>query len=77
VNIPSYRVKVGDVVQVREKSKNLQRFKDIVDVTAARAVPEWLTNDAAQQRGVVTALPTREQIATDVHEMLIVELYSK
>ena len=77
VNIPSYQVKVGDVIQVRERSRGLQRFKHILDVTSSRTVPDWLSCEPEQMRGVVNALPTREQITTDVRETLIVELYSK
>jgi len=77
VNIPSYQVKVGDVIQVAEKSKNLTRFKDILDVSAGRSVPEWLTADADNLRGTVVAKPTREQVALTLKETLIVELYSK
>jgi len=77
VNIPSYQVKVGDVVQVRDKSRSLDRFKEILAVTDRRAIPEWLTSDQAELRGVINAVPTREQITTDVRETLIVELYSK
>lgn len=77
VNIPSYLVKAGDVIEVREKSKNLQRYKDIVEVTGGRLVPEWLDQDLEGLKGTVKALPTREQIDVPVNEMLIVELYSK
>ncbi len=77
VNIPSYQLKVGDVVAVRESSKSLQRYKDVVDVTGHRIVPEWLQADHENLRGTVNALPTREQIDIPVHETLIIELYSK
>jgi small subunit ribosomal protein S4 len=77
VNIPSYLVKAGDVIEVREKSKSLQRYKDIVEVTGGRLVPEWLDQDLEGLKGTVKALPTREQIDVPVDEMLIVELYSK
>jgi len=77
VNIPSYQVKVGDVIQVAEKSKNLTRFKDIVDVSAGRSVPEWLTADHENLRGTVSSKPTREQVMIPVRETLIIELYSK
>lgn len=77
VNIPSYLVKAGDIIEVREKSKNLQRYKDIVEVTGGRLVPEWLDQDLEGLKGTVKALPTREQIDVPVNEMLIVELYSK
>ncbi len=77
VNIPSYLVKAGDVVEVREKSKSLQRFKDITEVTAGRTTPEWVEVDAESLKGTVKELPNREQIDVPVDEMLIVELYSK
>ena len=77
VNIPSYLVKAGDVIEVREKSKGLQRMKDIFEVTGGRIVPEWLDVDAEAMKGTVKELPNREQIDVPVNEMLIVELYSK
>ena len=77
VNIPSYLVKAGDVIEIREKSKSLQRYKDIVEVTGGRLIPEWLDVDIEALKGTVKALPTREQIDVPVDEMLIVELYSK
>ncbi len=77
VNIPSYSVKAGDVIEVREKSKNLQRFKEIIDVTGGRIVPDWLDVDADNLQGTVKEMPTRDQIDVPVDEMLIVELYSK
>lgn len=77
VNIPSYLVKAGDVVEIREKSKSLQRYKDIVEVTAGRLVPEWIDVDLEAFKGTVKNLPTREMIDVPVNEMLIVELYSK
>lgn len=77
INIPSYAVKAGDVVEIREKSKSLQRYKDIIEVTAGRLVPEWMESDIEGLKGTVKALPTREQIDVPVDEMLIVELYSK
>lgn len=77
VNIPSYLVKAGDVIEIREKSKSLQRYKDIVEVTEGRLVPEWLDQDIEGLKGTVKSLPTREMIDVPVDEMLIVELYSK
>ena len=77
VNIPSYLIKAGDVIEIREKSKSLQRYKDILEVTGGRLVPEWLDQDLEGLKGTVKALPTREQIDVPVNEMLIVELYSK
>ena len=77
INIPSYLIKAGDVIEIREKSKSLQRYKDIVEVTGGRLVPEWIDADIEGLKGTVKALPTREQIDVPVDEMLIVELYSK
>ncbi|MCI6886066.1 MAG: 30S ribosomal protein S4 [Lachnospiraceae bacterium] len=77
VNIPSYLVKAGDVVEIREKSKSSQRYKDILEVTAGRLVPAWIDVDQENLKGVVKELPTREEIDVPVNEMLIVELYSK
>ena len=77
VNIPSYLVKAGDVIEIREKSKGLQRMKDILEVTGGRLVPDWLDVDSEKLQGTVKELPSREQIDVPVDEMLIVELYSK
>ncbi len=77
VNIPSYLVKAGDTIEIREKSKNIQRFKDIKETTTGRLVPEWLDADLENLQGTVKELPTREMIDVPVNEMLIVELYSK
>ena len=77
VNIPSYLVKAGDVIEIKESKKNIQRMKDIVEVAGGRIVPEWLDVDADKLQGTVKELPTREQIDVPVNEMLIVELYSK
>ena len=77
VNIPSYRVKAGDEIEIREKSKGIQRFKDILEVTGGRLVPEWLDVDTENLKGIVKELPSRDQIDVPVDEMLIVELYSK
>ena len=77
VNIPSYQVKVGDTVEIREKSKGSQRYKDILEVTGARIAREWLEADQEALSGTVKALPTREKIDVPVNEMLIDELYSK
>ena len=77
INLPSYRVKAGDVVEVKESSKSIQRFKDIMEVTAGRLTPEWISVDKEALKGTVSALPHRDQIDVPVDEMLIVELYSK
>jgi len=77
VNVPSYLVKAGDVIEIREKSRNIQRFKDIMEVTAGRLTPEWVDVDKEALKGTVSQLPKRDQIDVSVNEMLIVELYSK
>ncbi|MDR2898903.1 MAG: 30S ribosomal protein S4 [Clostridiales bacterium] len=77
VNIPSYRVKTGDVIAVREKAANLQRFKDVLETTGTRIVPEWLSADHDKLTGAILSLPNRDQIDVPVNETLIVELYSK
>ena len=77
INIPSYLIKAGDVIEIREKSKSLQRYKDIVEVTGGRLTPEWMDVDIDALKGTVKNLPTREMIDVPVNEMLIVELYSK
>lgn len=77
VQIPSYLVKAGDVIEVREKARSLQRYKDILEVTGGRLVPEWLEVDQEAMKATVKYLPTREMIDVPVNEMLIVELYSK
>ena len=77
VNIPSYLVKAGDVIEIKEKNKGLQRMKDIIEVTGGRLVPDWLEVDTEKLQGTVKELPSREQIDVPVNEMLIVELYSK
>ena len=77
VNIPSYLVKAGDVIEIKEKNKGSQRYKDILEVTGGRIVPDWLEADAENLKGTVKELPLREAIDVPVDEMLIVELYSK
>lgn len=77
VNIPSYRVKAGDVIEIDEKYKSAQRYKDILEVTDGRLVPAWLEADHENLSGVVKEIPTRDQIDVPVNEVLIVELYSK
>ena len=77
VNIPSYLVKAGDVIEIKESKKNIQRMKDILDVTAGRIVPEWIDCEIEKLQGTVKELPNRDQIDVPVDEMLIVELYSK
>ena len=77
VNIPSYLIKAGDVIEVSEKAKSLQRYKDILEVTAGRLVPEWIDCEIETLKGTIKELPTRTMIDVPVDEMLIVELYSK
>ena len=77
VNIPSYLVKAGDTIEIKEKCKGSQRYKDILEVTGGRLIPEWLDVDQENLKGVVKELPNREAIDVPVDEMLIVELYSK
>ena len=77
VNIPSYLIKAGDVITLKEQSVSIQRFKDIYETTAGRVVPEWIVADTENGKINVQAIPTREQIDVPVNETLIVELYSK
>lgn len=77
VNIPSYLVNVGDSIEIKEKAKSSQRYKDILEVTGGRLVPEWLDADQDNLKGVVKAAPSRDMMDVPVNEMLIVELYSK
>ena len=77
INIPSYQVKPGDVIEIKEKHKSAQRYKDILEVTGGRLIPAWLDVDQENLRGTVKEYPTRDEIDVPVNEMLIVELYSK
>jgi small subunit ribosomal protein S4 len=77
VNIPSYEVKAGDTIEIKEKFKTAQRYKDVVAVTGGRLVPAWLEADNENLKGTVKQLPTRDEIDVPVDEMQIVELYSK
>ena len=77
VNIPSYLVKAGDVVEIKEKCKGMQRYKDILEVTGGRLIPEWLDVNQEGLQATIKELPSREAIDVPVDEMLIVELYSK
>ena len=77
VNIPSYLIKAGDVIEIKEAKKSSTRYKEIVEVTGGRMVPDWLEVDAEALKGTVKELPNREAIDVPVDEMLIVELYSK
>lgn len=77
VNIPSYQVRVGDVIEIKEKSLNIQRFKDVLESTDSRLIPDWMDVDQENKVIKVLDVPTREQIDVPVEETLIVELYSK
>lgn len=77
VDIPSYLVKPGEVITIKEKTKNSSRIKEIVETNASRIVPDWLDMDKNTLTGKVVSLPNREHIDYDVEEHLIVELYSK
>ena len=77
VNIPSYRVNPGDKIEIREKSKSLQRYKDIVEANAGYTAPAWMESSLETLSGTVVEMPLREQIDVPVNETLIVELYSK
>ena len=77
VNIPSYKVSVGDVIEIKEKHKTSPRYKEILEVTGGRMVPSWLEANQEALSGTVKELPAREEIDVPVNETLIVELYSK
>ncbi|WFR56902.1 30S ribosomal protein S4 [Anaerocolumna sp. AGMB13025] len=77
INIPSYVVKAGDVIEIKEKFKSAQRYKDVLEVTAGRTTPAWLEANHEALSGTVKEIPSRDQIDVPVNEMLIVELYSK
>ena len=77
VNIPSYHVKAGDVVEIKEAKRSSARYKQILEVTAGRLVPQWLESDLEALKGTVKELPRREEIDIPVNETMIVELYSK
>ena len=77
INIPSYQIKAGDVIEIKEKCKGSERYKQIIEVTGGRLVPAWLTADQENLKVTVNSLPKRDEIDVPVDEMLIVELYSK
>jgi small subunit ribosomal protein S4 len=77
VNIPSYRVQVGDVIEIKENKKTMQRYKDIAEANGGILIPAWLDADLEEFKGTVNELPSREMIDVPVNETLIVELYSK
>ncbi len=77
VNIPSYFIKINDVIEVREKSRKIQAIADSLDAVVRRGVPQWLDLEKENLKGIVKGLPVREEITTPIQEQLIVELYSK
>jgi len=77
MNIPSYLVKVGDVIEVREKSRKLAIISDAIEAVVRRGIPAWLELSKEHFRGTVKAYPTREELTMPIQEQLIVELYSK
>ena len=77
VNVPSYLIKVGDVIEIREKAKSSARYKEVLEQTSGRIIPAWIDADQENLKGTIKALPTREEIDVPVDELLIVELYSK
>ena len=77
VNIPSYLIKAGDTVEIKEKAKSSERYKEIIEMTSGLIVPTWLESDKENLKGAVKALPSREEIDVPVDELQIVELYSK
>jgi len=77
VNVPSYQIKIGDEVTVREKSKKVQAIGDALEAVVRRGVPQWLETDKDQMKGTVKNFPVRDDLTMPMQEQLIVELYSK
>jgi small subunit ribosomal protein S4 len=77
VNIPSYLMKTGDVIEIREKSRTIQSMNDALDAVVRRGIPQWLELEKENLKGVVKGYPVREDITMPIQEQLIVELYSK
>lgn len=77
VNIPSYPIQTGDVVEVHEKSKEMQAIQGALEAVVRRGVPQWVELDKDKKRGVIKSLPVREDLTMPIQEQLIVELYSK
>jgi small subunit ribosomal protein S4 len=77
VNIPSYQIKVGDVVEVREKSRNIQMITDAMEAVVRRSMPQWLELEKDNAKGIVRSVPVREDITMPIQENQIVELYSR
>jgi small subunit ribosomal protein S4 len=77
VNIPSYQVKPGDVIEVKESSKKVKVISDALETVVRRGIPSWINIEKEKFRGVLTAVPNREDLTMPIHEQLIIELYSK
>ena len=77
VNIPSYLVKIGDVIEVQEKSRKIQALEDALGAVVRRGIPQWLDLEKENLKGIVKGLPSREDLTMPIQEQLIVELYSK
>ena len=77
VNIPSYLVKIGDVIEVQEKSRKIQALEDALDAVVRRGIPQWLDLEKEDMKGAISAFPVREDLTMPIQEQLIVELYSK
>lgn len=77
VNIPSYLIKAGDTIEIKDRAKSSERYKEVLEMTSGRIVPTWLESDKENLKGAVKALPSREEIDVPVDELQIVELYSK
>ncbi len=77
VNIPSYIVKQGDVIEIREKSREIKTIEDAMGTVVRRGIPQWLELEQESHKGTVKALPTREELTMPTQEQLVVELYSK
>jgi len=77
VNIPSYIIKMGDIIEIREKSRNMQSIKDSLDAVVRRGIPQWLDLEKESLKGMVKGYPVREDLTMPIQEQLIVELYSK
>lgn len=77
VNIPSIQIKLGDIIDLREKSRKIASITDSLESVVRRGVPQWLELDRNAFKGIIKGLPTREDILTPIQEQLVVELYSK
>jgi small subunit ribosomal protein S4 len=77
VDIPSYQTKVGDIIEIREKSRKIQAINDALDAVVRRGLPQWIELDKDTYKATIKGSPAREDITTPIQEQLIVELYSK